>query len=123
VLLGTRLLATPEARTAATHKQAVVEMADDNTIVSRSYTGKPSRVIRNRYTDLWAGRDAEILPMPRQWEMVAPLVAPAKKEGSIEIGNWPTGQGAVLVHDAPPAAEVVHRIIAEADEVLTRTIR
>lgn len=123
VLLGTRLLATPEARTAGTHKQAVVEMADDNTVVSRSYTGKPSRVIRNRFTDLWAGREAEILPMPRQWEMVAPLVAPAKKEGSIEIGNWPTGQGAVLVHDAPPAAEVVRRIITEADEVLNRTVR
>src|SRR5262245_6464817 len=41
VLVGTRLLATPEARTADTHKEKIVAMQDDETVVSRCYTGKP----------------------------------------------------------------------------------
>lgn len=114
VLIGTALLATPEAQTAETHKQAVVDMVHDQTVVSRTYTGKPSRVIANRFTDAWKGHEHEVLPMPRQWEMVAPLVVPAKKQGSMEIGNWPTGQGAVLVHGMKSAGEVVRSMAEEA---------
>jgi NAD(P)H-dependent flavin oxidoreductase YrpB (nitropropane dioxygenase family) len=83
-LIGTRLLATPEARTAETHKRRLVEMQEDETIVSRCYTGKPSRVIRNEFVESWKGREAEILPMPAQWERVAPVVIPAKRRGALK---------------------------------------
>ena len=118
VLLGTRLLATSEARTAETHKHRVVEMQDDETEVSRCYTGKPSRVIRNAFTEAWRGHEAEILSMPAQWERVAPVVIPAKRQGSLEIGNWPTGQCATLVHGITPAAKVVRQIADDAAKIL-----
>jgi len=114
VLVGTRLIATPEARTAPVHKERIVAMIDDDTVVSRCYTGKPSRVIRNRFIDAWKGHEAEILPMPEQWEMVAPLVVPAKKRGEFDLANWPTGQGAVLVPTLKPAAQVVREMAEEA---------
>ncbi len=113
-LIGTRLLATPEARTAQAHKEAIVAMREDGTVVSRCYTGKPSRVLRNTFTDAWHGREAEILPMPEQWTLVEPLVAPAKEHGSIALANWPTGQAAVLIERIEPAGELVRRIAAEA---------
>lgn len=118
VLVGTRLLATPEALTAQSHKDRVVSMIDDDTVVSRSYTGKPSRVIRNRFTDAWSGHDDAMLPMPAQWEMVAPLVVPAKAAGSIDIGNWPTGQAAVQVRAEIPAGDVVREMVREAHDLL-----
>lgn len=120
-LVGTRLLATPEARTSQSHKQKVVDMRDDETIVSRCYTGKPSRVIRNDFTDAWKGHDREILPMPEQWDMVAPVVAPAKARGSIDVGNWPTGQGAILVDEVVPAAAVVRGMMIDAVELIRRS--
>ncbi|MFE9959281.1 NAD(P)H-dependent flavin oxidoreductase [Micromonospora sp. NPDC005299] len=119
VLLGTRLLATPEARTADSHKARVVEMREDDTVVSRCYTGKPSRVLRNAFTDAWKGHENEILPMPEQWEMVEPVVAPAKAAGSLTLANWPTGQGAVLVRSIAPAAEVVRQLAAEAAALIS----
>jgi len=120
-LVGTRLLATPEAETAQSHKYKIVEMRDDETVVSRCYTGKPSRVIRNAFIEAWKGHDSEILPMPEQWDMVAPVVAPAKAKGSIEVGNWPTGQGAILVDDILPAGDVVRRMAADADALIRRS--
>jgi NAD(P)H-dependent flavin oxidoreductase YrpB (nitropropane dioxygenase family) len=120
-LIGTRLLATPEAETAQAHKRKIVEMRDDETVVSRCYTGKPSRVIRNAFVEAWKGHDNEILPMPEQWDMVAPVVAPAKTRGSIEIGNWPTGQGAILVNDIVPADAVVCRMMADAQALIRRS--
>jgi enoyl-[acyl-carrier protein] reductase II len=118
-LIGTRLLATPEARTAETHKRRLVEMQEDETVVSRCYTGKPSRVIRNEFVDSWKGREAEILPMPGQWERVAPVVIPAKRRGSLEIGNWPTGQCAVLVRNVTPAGEVIRQMADDATRLLS----
>jgi len=120
VLLGTRLLATLEARTHDNHKNRVVEMQDDETQVSRCYTGKPSRVIRNAFTAAWKGREAEILDMPAQWERVAPIVIPAKRAGALDIANWPTGQGAVLVDSIQPAGEVVQAIAEQAGRVLVQ---
>lgn len=117
-LIGTRLLATPEARTSSAHKDAVAAMVDDDTVVSRSYTGKPSRVLRNSFTDAWRDRQDEILPMPQQWESVQSLVRPAKLAGSLEVANWPTGQAAVLISEVSPAGVVVQRMAAEAAAII-----
>lgn len=123
VLVGTRLLATPEGRTAQAHKRRLVDMQDDETIVSRCYTGKPSRVIRNAFIDAWNGHEAEILPMPAQWESVAPVVIAAKRRESLEVGNWPTGQCAVLVHEITPAGEVVRKMADDAAGLLSKSFK
>lgn len=120
VLIGTRLLATHEAKTADAHKQKIVDMMIDETVVSRCYTGKPSRIIRNAFVAAWQGHEHEILPMPQQWDRVASVVVPAKERGSLDIANWPTGQGAVLVPEIKPAAEVVRSMAAEAVAALDR---
>ena len=120
VLLGTRLLATREARAMEIHKLRLIEMRDDETEVSSCYTGKPSRVIRNEFIDAWRGHEAEILPMPAQWERVAPVVLPAKRRGSLEIGNWPTGQCAVIVNEIAPAGEVVRKMADDAAKLLSK---
>lgn len=119
-LLGTRFLATPEAQTDAAHKQAIVAMDDDTTIVSRCYTGKPSRILRNRMTSLWAGHEDEILPMPAQRLWMDPLVRRARVAGLVDLVNYPTGQAATRIWDIQPAGEVVRQIVAEAAELLAR---
>lgn len=119
VLLGTRLLATPEARTHDNHKNRIVAMQEDETVVSRCYTGKPSRVIRNAFIDAWKGHESEILGMPAQWQRMAPIVQSAKQAGSLDVANWPTGQGAVLVDSIQPAGDVVRSMAEQAVEILT----
>lgn len=123
VLIGTRLLATPEARTAQQHKDEVVAMRRDETEISRCYTGKPSRMISNEFITAWRDHQSDILPMPLQWRSVEAVVAPAKTAGSIDIANWPTGQCAVLVRDEQPAADVVRAMVAETRDALSRVAR
>lgn len=120
VWIGTRFLATVESAAHDNHKKRVLDVEEDGTVVSRCYTGKPSRVLRNRFTDRWRGREAEILPMPFQRMWVEPLVAPAKAAGRVDIANFPTGQVAGAITDIPTAAEVVARLVREAREALDR---
>jgi NAD(P)H-dependent flavin oxidoreductase YrpB (nitropropane dioxygenase family) len=116
--IGTRFLATVESSAHDNHKKRILDVDEDGTVVSRSYTGKPSRVLRNRFTDRWKGRDAEILPMPWQRIWVEPLVAPAKAAGMVDLANFPTGQGAGAITDIPHAAEVFDRLVAETVHAL-----
>src|SRR5437879_6178306 len=53
VWVGTRFIATPEARTTPGYKEALVGTAEDGTVVSRAYSGKTMRVVRNSYTAWW----------------------------------------------------------------------
>ena len=118
--IGTRFIATVEATAHPNHKQKMLEVDEEGTVVSRSYTGKPSRVLRNEFTDRWKGRDAEILPMPWQRIRVESLVAPAKAAGRVDIANFPTGQGTGAIHDIPTAAELFRRLVDETESALRR---
>jgi enoyl-[acyl-carrier protein] reductase II len=118
--IGTRFIATLEATAHENHKKGILAADEDGTVVSRSYTGKPSRVLRNRFTDRWKGHEGEILPMPWQRIWVEPLVAPAKAAGRVDLANFPTGQVASGIVDIPAAAEVFARLVAEARRALGR---
>ena len=97
-----------------------LEVDEEGTVVSRSYTGKPSRVLRNDFTDRWKGHDAELMPMPWQRIRVESLVAPAKAAGRVDIANFPTGQGAGAIRDIPAAADLFRRLVAESESALCR---
>lgn len=119
VWVGTRLLATPEAATAEGHKRRVVDMESDETVVSRCYTGKPSRILRNAFVTLWALHQSEILPMPAQRVWMERIVDRARAAGVEELVNYPTGQVAARVHAITPAAEVVREMAQGAARTLT----
>lgn len=118
--IGTRFIATEESSTHENHKRKILEAGENGTVVSRTYTGKPSRIMRNDYTERWKGHEHEVLPMPWQRLWTEQLVTPARAAGMVDIANFPTGQVAGRIGDLPAAAEVVARLVAEAKEALNR---
>jgi enoyl-[acyl-carrier protein] reductase II len=121
-IFGTRFIASPEAQAAEGYRQAILEAKDDSTVRTRSYTGKPARTIRNQRTDEWEAKTAEIQPFPMQAGISA-------QEGVMDyMGRTsrfdpertflPAGQGAGLIHEIKPAAEIFRDIVREAEETL-----
>src|SRR5207344_2154295 len=53
VWVGTRFIATPEARAVRGFKDALLKSDEADTVISRAYSGKTMRVIRSDYTDYW----------------------------------------------------------------------
>ena len=52
---------------------------------------------------------------------VAAEYAAAKAAGNFDIAAVIAGEAVGLIHDIPPAAEIVDRIVTEADQILSRT--
>jgi enoyl-[acyl-carrier protein] reductase II len=93
VWMGTRFVASVEALAHGNYKNKIVEIDEEGTVITRCQSGKPCRLIRNRFTDSWEGRENEILPFPLQSIKVGTEAAKkARYEGKVEEGGLPAGK-------------------------------
>ena len=121
VWMGTRFIATEEARAHQNFKDKIGATDIGGTVITRGHSGKPCRLIRNNYTVSWEGREAEILPFPLQGiKFGHPASELGRLQGDVENGVLPTGQSCGLIDDVPAAGEIVRRVAAEAERVLGR---
>lgn len=129
VWVGTRFIATPEARGVTGYKEALLTSAEDATTVSRAYSGKTMRVIRSDYTDYYDQHPEELLRFPEQLgkaygDKVLHLGADETAEDVDPSREcFPAGQGVGGIHDLVPAAELVARFVGEAEAALVRADR
>lgn len=118
--IGTRFLATTEAGIAEGQKAALVSMGEDDTTISRYWTGKPTRVIRS---PLWEELESSKLPplgMPRMGILTVPLLEDSISAKRFDLWPGSAGQIAGLITAIQPAGEVYRSIVAEAEELLER---
>jgi enoyl-[acyl-carrier protein] reductase II len=118
IWVGTRFVATQEAFGHLNYKNKIVESSEEDTLITRAFTGKPCRVIRNKYGEDWLGREDEIKPFPFQLMVDGYKLDAAIGRGDTEIGFMPAGQISGLIHRLDTAEDVVRGFIAEANEVL-----
>jgi NAD(P)H-dependent flavin oxidoreductase YrpB (nitropropane dioxygenase family) len=125
VLLGTRLLATPEAPLPASYKQAICRSDGHDTLVTelpdvisgQVWPGAFARVLRNAFIQEWTGREGEV--RQRRAELLK-RIQRAREEGDFDNGTLLIGQDAGLIDSVEPAGEVVQRIVREAEDALAR---
>ncbi len=118
--IGTAFLATDECGLRDFQKQALVGGDDQSTVVSRAVTGKPARMVRNRWAAAYADAGLEPLPMPWQSAVAHPVTTAALAAGRADV--WPgfAGQGLGMIRAVRPAAEVLREIAAGAERALAR---
>jgi len=118
--IGTAFLATEEAGIPDEQKRALVAAGDEGTTVSRSVTGKPARMLKNRWAQACAEAGLEPLPMPWQSAVSAPVTAAAMAAGRADVWGGFAGQGLGMVRAVRPAAEVLREIVEGAEAALDR---
>src|SRR3954451_22082291 len=64
VWIGTRFIATPEARSAPGYKDALLRTAEDGTVISRAFTGKTLRAVPNHPPRHFEAHPEELVPFP-----------------------------------------------------------
>jgi enoyl-[acyl-carrier protein] reductase II len=126
VWVGTRFIATPEARSVPGYKDTLLATHEDGTVVSRAFSGKTMRVVRNDVTQYYDEHPDELRPFPDQMTvsfgegfMHLPFGDDAR-DVDPKRECYPAGQGVGAVDEIVPAAELVTRFVAEAEQALGR---
>ena len=123
VWMGTRFIASTEAHAGAAYKEAIVGMSEADTVVSRGFTGKTLRAIRNRTTERFEKEPAKPFPLQAmesaQENRLGPI-AGVTENLDPETQCFAAGQGGGGVHAILPCAEIVQRTLAEAETTLAR---
>lgn len=119
--MGTRFMATVEAPVHRNVKQAIVDADERATDLIFRPLRNTARVARNAVST----EVVRILDGGGQFPDVRELVAGARgrtvfETGELDAGVWTAGQCQGLIDDIPTVADLVHRIVADAEEVLGR---
>jgi nitronate monooxygenase len=118
--IGSAFLASEEAGLFDGQKQAIVEATEESTIVSRAVTGKPARMIKSKWTQLWQESGREPLPMPFQTQISRPALFAANFAGrSQDVNPGFAGQGIGMIKAVRPAAEIMAEIVHGLEATLT----
>ena len=128
VLLGTRFLATDESPIHANLKQAIVRSNGHDTVLTeipdiasgQVWPGAMARTLRNRFVEQWAGRE---WALRQQAYTVGEAARAARLSGDVDNAAILIGQDAGLIDSVLPAAEVMQRMVAQAEEIITGRLR
>jgi nitronate monooxygenase len=96
VQMGTAFLACEESGANTLHRSALLNGQAKQTALTRGFTGRLARGIKNRLLDELNQKDIEILPYPLQRALVRYLSIPAEKAGRPELLPLWAGQSANL---------------------------
>ncbi|MEJ3746761.1 nitronate monooxygenase family protein [Actinomycetes bacterium KLBMP 9797] len=121
VWTGSCWLGTEEYEAVPGLRQALLDASSADTVRSRVYTGKPARLLRNRWTAAWGAPGApEPLPMPLQNLLVSEAHDRLMRSGDPTVVAMPVGQIVGRMNQVRPVAEVLADLVTEADETLKR---
>ena len=118
--MGTRFLATQEAQIHENVKAALVNADEQQTALILRTLHNSVRIFKNSVAQ-------EVVALEKRGatiEELAPLVSGARgagvyESGDIDAGVWTAGMVTGLIHDIPTVKELVERIVAEAQEIIS----
>ena len=102
-------------------RDALLAATSSDTVRSRIYSGKPARLLRNRWTQAWAEPGApEPLPMPLQNLLVSEAHQRLMRSGQPDVVPMPVGQIVGRMNEVRSVAEVMAALVTETAETLAR---
>jgi enoyl-[acyl-carrier protein] reductase II len=124
VWIGTRFIATPEARAIPGFKEGIIETHEDGTVVSRAFSGKTMRVLKNETTDYYDEDPSRLKKFPEQLLI-------SRDNGTFHLGGdehtlgvdsrregYPAGQAVGAIWSLEPAGDIVRAMAAEAERII-----
>ena len=121
VWMGTAFLGSVEAAPGRVLLSKLIAAGSSDTVVSRSVSGKTLRMLRSAWSDEWAAADApEPLKMPYQDILIGDMLGQILRHEVEPLVHEGAGQGVVHLTVQEPVADIMERLVREADEVLAK---
>ncbi len=123
--MGTRFIATVEAPVHERVKQAIVAASELDTRLVMRPLRNTERVLANEAVEKLLEKERTLgadLRFEDIIEQVAGVYPRIMLDGDMDAGAWSCGMVAGLIHDVPTCAELVRRIMAEAEAIITERL-
>jgi nitronate monooxygenase len=117
VQMGTAFLTCEESGAHHAFKNAVLESTEDQTAITRAFSGRAARGIENRFLVEVGAHEQEIPPFPVQNALTRDVRAAAQEQNRPEFMSLWSGQGLRLAR-SNTAAELIRSAITGAEAAL-----
>jgi len=115
VQMGTAFLTCKEAGTSPAYREALAKAREDQTTVTRAFSGRMARGLRNEFIEKWNAAGLTHLPYPWQNAFTQPMrrgAAAAKQAGLLSL--W-AGQGVRMLRERT-AGQLMAELKAEIEQ-------
>jgi NAD(P)H-dependent flavin oxidoreductase YrpB (nitropropane dioxygenase family) len=123
VWTGSLWLTVQEADAPPPQMEALLAAGSRDTVRSRSWTGKPCRMLRNDWTEAWEKPDSpKPLGMPLQFMVTSDAVARGHRYAAKarDVMFNPVGQIVGAMNEVRPVKDVIYRLVQEYLEAVER---
>lgn len=123
--MGTRFIATKEAPVHENVKKALVAASELDTRLVMRPLRNTERVLTNAAVERLLAKERALGPNLKFEDIieeVAGVYPRIMQQGDMEAGAWSCGMVAGLIHDIPTCKDLIDRIMAEAESIITERL-
>lgn len=120
--IGTAFLACQQSSASALHRQMLFSPQARYTGLTRAFSGRLARGIRNRLMDALQGYEASLPPYPLQYWVAGTLKAAALAQGRADLMALWCGQSAALLRETD-AATLMASLVAQTEAILAPRLK
>ncbi len=119
VWVGTAFLVSEEANQPKAQTDRILAATEEDTKITRLYSGKTMRNIRNPLIDAWEDSGLRALPMGVQGIVIRDVAHSLRQAGREDLLMNAAGQVAGMLNEIRPASTIMEEIIGETVEILS----
>lgn len=119
--MGTAFLVADEAGTNKAARKALLEAHEDQTTVTRAFSGRPARGLRNEFIEEWNKSGLKPMSFPLHNALTRPMRRAAAAAGEAGFQSVWAGQGLRLLRQGP-AASIMLQLQKEIADVTATTL-
>jgi len=119
VQMGTAFLNCHESGINSSYKDALLSAMQDNTILTRVFSGKMARGLKNKFIERMQHYQDDILDYPIQNALTRSMRKEAEKQGNVDFMSMWAGQS-VYLSKACSAAELIKKLTNDVNVLLKK---
>jgi NAD(P)H-dependent flavin oxidoreductase YrpB (nitropropane dioxygenase family) len=123
VWVGTAFLVSKEATWPDLLKDRILAATEEDTRVTRLYSGKTMRNINNPLIEYWESQKLDALPMGMQGIVSGEIMAGAREANRMELLMNPAGQISGMLHESRPAKDIFEEMVRETAEIMSEGLK
>jgi nitronate monooxygenase len=121
IQMGTAFLPAKESGAHDSYKEALLTSNEESTVITKSFSGRPARGIRNQFIKEFEGSGMQPLAFPTQNTVTGDIRRAAAKQNNPEFMSLWAGQGTGLLRKEDySAADVIQQVMKEAEQLLSK---